>query len=140
MLRPKQRKFKKHHLYKVGKTVKRKTHLVYGEFGLASEEFSLLSDSQIEVIIMTLKRQLKRKGKLWLRVYPHIPVTKKPLETRMGKGKGAVEFWQTRVAPGSVIVEIGGGISSIVAEGALALIKKKLPFKCKFLVKKSQVV
>jgi large subunit ribosomal protein L16 len=64
MLRPKQRKFKKHHLYKVGKTVKRKTHLVYGEFGLASEEFSLLSDSQIEVIIMTLKRQLKRKGKL----------------------------------------------------------------------------
>ena len=135
MLRPKQRKFKKHHLYKVSRTIKRKNHLVYGETGLVSEEFSLISDSQIESAIMTLKRSLKRKGKIWLRVYPHIPVTKKPLETRMGKGKGPVTHWCTRVSPGSVIVEIGGKVSAIAAKGALSLIKKKLSFKTKLLTK-----
>lgn len=73
MYKPKKRKFKKHHLYKTGKTINKKNHLVFGDYGLMSEEFSLLSDSQIEVIVMTLKRNLKRKGKIWLRVFPHIP-------------------------------------------------------------------
>ncbi len=136
MFRPKQRKFKKHHLYKVGRTINKKNHLIYGEYGLMSDEFSLLTDRQIEVIVMTLKRSLKRKGKIWLRVFPHIPVTKKPLETRMGKGKGSVEFWETRVSPGSIVVELGGDLSPVVAEGALSLVKKKLPFKCKSIKKR----
>jgi large subunit ribosomal protein L16 len=91
LLKPKKRKFKKHHLYKKPTNSKLKTHLVYAEYALVARQSSLLTADQIHSAVMTIKRVLKRKGKLWFRVFPHIPVTKKPLEVRMGKGKGAVD-------------------------------------------------
>jgi large subunit ribosomal protein L16 len=91
-----------------------------------------LNAAQLHSAIMTVKRVLKRKGKLWIRVFPHIPVTKKPLEVRMGKGKGPVDHWITKVAVGSVLVELQCD-SPLLAKTALTSISKKLPFKTAFI-------
>ena len=132
LLKPKKRTFKKHHRYNHPRTIKRKTHLVYADYGLVSKEFGLLNAGQIHACIMTIKRSLKRKGQIWLRTYPHIPVTKKPLEVRMGKGKGGVEYWVTKVSPGSVIFEVAAP-SGLIARTALETVSKKLPFKTSFI-------
>ena len=132
LLKPKKRKFKKHHLYKVPNTTKLKTHLVYSNYALVSTQCSLLNAAQLNSAVMTIKRVLKRKGKLWVRVYPHIPVTKKPAETRMGKGKGSVDHWITKIHTGSVIVELKVN-SPLLAKAALTSISKKLPFKTTFI-------
>ena len=122
------RKFKKHHKYYVSDKINKKSHLIFGQYGLLSKEWSLLTIKQIESAVLTTKRTLKRKGSIWLRVFPHIPVTKKPLEVRMGKGKGSVHTWKTKVAPNSVIIEIYSP-SPLIAIAALKSISKKLPFK-----------
>jgi large subunit ribosomal protein L16 len=132
LLKPKKRSFKKHHRYSPPVTIKRKTHLVYGHYGLVSKEFGLFNAAQMSACIMTIKRALARTGKIWLRAYPHIPVTKKPLEVRMGKGKGGVDHWITKIGPGSVIFEIECP-SELVAQTALKAVAKKLPFKTTFI-------
>lgn len=132
LLKPKKRTFKRHHLYKKPTTNKLKTHLVYANYALVARQSSLLNAAQLHSAIMTVKRVLKRKGKLWIRVFPHIPVTKKPLEVRMGKGKGPVDHWITKVAVGSVLVELQCD-SPLLAKTALTSISKKLPFKTAFI-------
>ena len=132
LLKPRKTKFKKHHLYKRPKINKIKTHLVYANYALVSRQSSLLNNAQLHTAIMTIKRVLKRKGKLWFRVFPHIPVTKKPLEVRMGKGKGSVDHWITKINVGSVLVELSCH-SPLLAKAALTSVSKKLPFKTTFI-------
>jgi large subunit ribosomal protein L16 len=125
---PKRRKYKKHHKYIPNTKINKKSHLIFGNYGLLSKDWSCLTLPQIESCILTIKRSLKIKGKIWLRVYPHIPVTKKPLEVRMGKGKGSVDTWKTRISPNTVLIELNA-ISPLIAINALNSVKKKLPFK-----------
>jgi large subunit ribosomal protein L16 len=89
-MKPRSRKFSKHHRYLVKPIPKFKTHLIYGNYGLMCNQSSLVTSTQLNAAIMTIKRSLKRKGTLFTRIFPHIPVTAKPNETRMGKGKGSV--------------------------------------------------
>ena len=107
------------------------TALAFGEFGLKNLSRGWLTATQIEACRITINRHLKRRGKLWIRVFPDKPVSKKPIEVRMGKGKGAVEFWAAKVKPGRVMFEIDG-VAEDVAKEALRLAAMKLPIKCRF--------
>lgn len=103
----------------------------FGEYGLKSLEPYLLTDRQIEASRIAITHFIKRGGRVWIRVFPDKPITKKPAETRMGKGKGLVEYWVAVVKPGRVLFELGG-VSEDVARGALRLAAFKLPFRTKF--------
>jgi large subunit ribosomal protein L16 len=98
-----------------------------------------MTGAQIEAARVAITRHLKRKGKLWIRVFPHKPVTKKPAETRMGHGKGPVEYYVARIKPGVVLFEIGG-IPAKVAKEAFRLADTKLPFKCRFIAREGAVM
>ena len=102
-----------------------------GEFGLQALEAGLITANQIEAARVALTRYIKRGGKVWIKLFPNKPITKKPAETRMGKGKGAPEYWVAPVKPGRVMFEIAG-VSEEVAREALRLAMHKLPVKCKF--------
>jgi large subunit ribosomal protein L16 len=130
-MKPRSRKFSKHHRYQIKLTPKYKNHLIYGNYGLMSNQSCLITSTQLSAAIMTLKRSLKRKGTLLTRVFPHIPVTAKPNETRMGKGKGSVNEWVTKVQNGSVLFELRSD-SPLLAKTALMSVCKKLPFKTTF--------
>ena len=93
-----------------------------------------MTAAQIEAARVAITRNMKRKGKVWIRVFPHKPVTKKPAETRMGKGKGGVEFWVAVIRPGTVLFEISG-VSPTVAKESLRLADTKLPFRCRFIAR-----
>lgn len=103
----------------------------FGEFGLKALEPERITARQIEAARKTITRYMKRAGKLWIRIFPDVPVSKKPLEVRQGKGKGAVEFWAARVKAGRVMFELGG-VDESVARGAFELAAAKLPIKTKF--------
>lgn len=103
----------------------RGTKLAFGEFGLKSLERGWITSIQLEACRVVINRHMKRKGKLWMRVFPDKPVTKKPIETRMGKGKGAPELWVAVVKPGNILFEVGG-VSSEIARDALRLAAVKL--------------
>lgn len=103
-----------------------------GDFGIQALQRGLLSAAQLEAARVAINRHLKRKGKVWMRVFPQKPVTRKPAETRMGKGKGAVEFWAVVVRPGNVLFEISG-VSLTLAREAMRLADDKVPFECRFL-------
>jgi len=133
MMRPKKTKFKKYHKIHIRNTYKKKSHLIYGKFGLVSCEGGIISDSQIQACIMCIKRKLRRKGNLYVRVFPHIGVTKKPLEVRMGKGKGSVDHFATSIKSGSILFELDIQSESI-ARTALRIAGSKLPFKSKILI------
>jgi large subunit ribosomal protein L16 len=105
--------------------------LAFGDCGIQSLDRGSMSASQIEAARVAISRHLKRKGKLWVRIFPHVPVTKKPAETRMGKGKGAVEYWAAAVKPGVILFELAG-ISLTLAREAFRLADFKLPFRCRF--------
>ena len=105
--------------------------VAFGEYGLKALEPCWLSNRQIEAARVALTRHLKRGGKMWIRVFPDKPVTKKPAETRMGKGKGAPEFWVAVVKPGRVLFEIEG-VTEVMARAAMKLAANKLPLKTKF--------
>lgn len=106
--------------------------LAFGEFGIQSLTRGPLTGSQIEAARVAVTRHLKRKGKLWIRAFPHKPVTKKPAETRMGKGKGPVEYYVAQIKPGAVLFELSG-VPATVAREALRLADTKLPFSCRFI-------
>ncbi|MBN8568192.1 MAG: 50S ribosomal protein L16 [Ignavibacteria bacterium] len=134
MLMPKRVKFRKAHRGNRRGMAGRGNQVAFGEFGLKSMEAIWITDRQIEAARIAMTRHMKRDGKVWIRIFPDKPVTKKPAETRMGKGKGAPEFWVAVVQPGKIMFEIGG-VSRAIAEEALRLAAHKLPSKTKFVTR-----
>lgn len=132
MLSPKKVKWRRQHRTKFKSMAKRGTELSFGDYGLVSLSSGRMTDRQIEASRRAISRHVKRGGKLWIRVFPDRPITKKPLETRMGSGKGDVEFWTASIKPGRILFEISG-VTGEQAREAFRLASHKLPFKCKFL-------
>lgn len=112
----------------------RNNKLDFGEFGLQVLDRGAISNVQIEAARVAATRHMKRRGQMWLRIFPHKPITKKPLEVRMGKGKGNVEGWVAMVKPGNIVMELSGCPETIARE-ALARAASKLPMSCKFLTR-----
>ena len=130
MLMPKRVKFRKAHRGRRKGNAKRGSSVAFGDFGLKSLEPAWITSRQIEACRVALSRKMKRDGRVWIRIFPDKPVSKKPLETRMGKGKGAPEFWVAVVKPGRILFEVSG-VTREVANDALQLCSHKLPVKTK---------
>lgn len=133
-LLPSRTKFRKTHRGKIRGNATRGDKLSFGDYGIQTLDRGWMTAAQIEAARVAITRTMKRKGKVWIRVFPHKPVTKKPAETRQGKGKGAVEFWVAVIKPGNVLFEISG-VSESVAREALRLADTKLPFRCRFIAR-----
>ena len=131
MLSPKRLKFHKQHKGRIHGMAKGGSELSFGAFGLKALTPERVTARQIEAARRAITREMKRLGQLWIRIFPDVPVSDKPAEVRMGKGKGAIEFWVARVKPGRIMFEIGG-VSEEVARKAFALGAAKLPVKSKF--------
>jgi large subunit ribosomal protein L16 len=134
MLQPKRTKFRKAFKGRIKGVSKAGFELSFGQFGLKALEPDRITARQIEAARRALTRHMKRAGRVWIRVFPDVPVSKKPTEVRMGKGKGAPEFWAARVAPGRIMFEIDG-VSETVAREAFALAAAKLPIKTKIVTR-----
>ena len=130
MLMPKRVKYRKSHRGRRKGTATRGSSVAFGDFGLKSLEPAWITSRQIEACRVALSRKMKRDGRVWIRIFPDKPVSKKPLETRMGKGKGAPEFWVAVVKPGRIMFEVSG-VSREIATEALQLCSHKLPIKTK---------
>ena len=130
-LSPKRVKYRKIQRGRVKGNATRCNHIDFGDFALVSLEPFWLTNRQLEAARVALNRKIKRGGKLWIRVFPDKPYTKKPAETRMGKGKGAPEYWVAVVRPGTVLFELTG-VDRSLAEEAMRLAGSKLPFKTRF--------
>ncbi|TFD99349.1 MULTISPECIES: 50S ribosomal protein L16 [Jeotgalibacillus] len=137
MLLPKRVKYRRVHRGKMRGQAKGGTEVNFGEYGLQALEASWITNRQIESARIAMTRYMKRGGKVWIKIFPHKPYTKKPLEVRMGSGKGAPEGWVAVVKPGKIMFEIAG-VSEEVAREALRLASHKLPVKCKF-VKREEI-
>ncbi len=134
MLMPKRVKRRKQHRGRMTGKCTKGNKIAYGEFGLVAESPSWITSNQIEAARVAMTRFTKRGGQVWIDIFPHKPVTKKPAETRMGSGKGAVEYWVAVVKPGRVLFEIAG-VPEADAREALRLASHKLPCKCKIMKK-----
>src|SRR5579872_5783017 len=132
MMQPKRSKFRKAFKGRIHGNAKGGFALNFGEFGLKAMEPERVTARQIEAARRALTRHMKRAGRVWIRVFPDVPVSKKPIEVRMGKGKGAPELWVVRVKPGRILFEIDG-IPIAIAKEALALAAAKLPVKTRFI-------
>jgi len=132
MLQPKRTKYRKAHKGRIHGTATRCNLLNYGAFGLKALQPERIISKQIEAARVALTRYMKRQGKVWTRMFPNIPVSKKPVEVRMGKGKGSPEYWACRVKPGRILFEVDG-VSEDVAKIALYKASSKLPIKTKFI-------
>ncbi|MEO8399140.1 MAG: 50S ribosomal protein L16 [Ignavibacteriaceae bacterium] len=130
MLMPKRVKFRKSQRGRMAGKAHRGSTVAFGDFGLKALEPHWITSRQIEACRVALSRKMKRDGKVWIRIFPDKPVSKKPLETRMGKGKGAPEFWVAVVKPGRILFEVSG-VSKEIANDALKSCAYKLPIKCK---------
>lgn len=137
MLMPKRVKRRRVHRGRLTGQANKGNKVAYGEYGLVALEPSWITSNQIEAARIAMTRYIKRGGKVWINIFPHKPITKKPAETRMGSGKGSVEYWVAVVKPGRVMFEMSG-VSEAVAREALRLASHKLPVKCKF-VKREEV-
>ena len=133
MLQPKRTKFRKQQKGRMKGNSGRGHQLSNGTFGIKALDATFITSRQIEAARIAATRYMKREGQLWIKVFPDKPITKKPLEVRMGKGKGAVEYWVAVCRPGRVLFEIGG-VPLDVAREALRLAAQKLPVKTKFLI------
>jgi large subunit ribosomal protein L16 len=133
MLQPKRTKYRKVQKGRMKGNSQRGHILSNGMFGIKSMDSSFITSRQIEASRIAATRYMKREGQLWIKIFPDKPITKKPLEVRMGKGKGAVEYWAAVVKPGKIMFEVGGVPISIAKE-ALRLAAQKLPVKTKFIV------
>ena len=131
MLQPKRTKYRKAHKGRIRGRASSGTTLNFGNYGLKAMEPSRLSARQIEAARRTITRHMKRVGKLWIRVFPDVPVSSKPAEVRQGKGKGSPEWWAVRVKPGRILFELDG-VPKNVAEESFALAASKLPIATKF--------
>lgn len=134
MLSPKRTKFRKQHRGRMKGNASKGNTIIFGEYALQAKEPTWLTSRQIEATRRTITRYVKRGGKLWIRVFPDKPVTARPAETRMGAGKGALEYWVAVIKPGHVIFEIEG-VPINVAQQAMRLASYKLTIKTKFIVK-----
>ena len=134
MLQPKKTKFRKQHKGRIHGNAKGGTQLDFGQYGLKAMEPERVTARQIEAARRAITRQMKRAGRVWIRVFPDVPVSKKPIEVRMGKGKGAPEFWCCRVHPGRIMFEVDG-VTSETAREALRLGAAKLPIRTRFVAR-----
>lgn len=134
MLQPKRTKFRKQFKGRIHGKATSANKLDFGEFGLKAVEPDRITARQIEAARRAITRAMKRQGRVWIRMFPDIPVSKKPAEVRMGAGKGAPEFWACRVKPGRVLFEVDG-VNTATAKEALGLAAAKLPIKTKFVTR-----
>jgi large subunit ribosomal protein L16 len=137
MLMPKRVKYRKQMRGRMKGMARRGSEVHFGDFGLQALEPAWISARQIESARRAMVRAMRRRGKVWIRIFPDKPITKRAAESRMGKGKGSVEFWAAVVKPGRIMFEIGGGVSEEVAREALKLATYKLPIKTKIVSKDS---
>lgn len=135
---PKKTKYRKQQKGRIRGKATRGNRITDGEFGLQSLELGLITSNQIEAARVAMTRYIKRGGKVWIKIFPDKPITTKPIGTRMGKGKGAVEYWVAPVKPGRVMFEIAG-VTEEVAREALRLAANKLSVKCKFVKRETEV-
>jgi large subunit ribosomal protein L16 len=134
MLQPKKSKHRKAHKGRIKGNAQRGTEVSFGSFGLKALEPKWINNRQIEAARQALTRHMKREGKVWIRIFPDKPITRKPAEVRMGKGKGNLEFWAAVVRPGLMMFEIEG-VPLATAQEAFELAAQKLPIKTKFVVR-----
>jgi large subunit ribosomal protein L16 len=136
MLQPKKIRWRKHHkeLQRIRGKSPRGASLNFGQYGLKAMEPGRITARQIEAARITMTRHIKRQGRIWIRMFPDLPVSKKPAEVRMGKGKGSPEFWVAAVKAGRILYEMDG-IDEEIARGALELAASKLPIRTKFVVR-----
>ena len=137
MLMPKRVKRRRVHRGRMKGKATRGNTITYGEYGLQATECGWITSNQIEAARIAMTRSIKRGGKVWIKIFPHKPVTRKPAETRMGAGKGSPEYWVAVVKPGRVLFEIAG-VPEEAAREAMRLAANKLPIKCKFVAKADQ--
>ena len=138
MLQPKRTKFRKMQKGRMKGLATRGTELSFGSFGIKSLEATWITSRQIEAARIAVTRVMKREGQVWIRIFPDKPVTKKPAEVRMGKGKGAPEYWVAVVRPGRILFE-AEGVPMEIAKEALRLAAQKLPIQTKFVVRRDYV-
>ena len=134
MLQPKRTKFRKAHKGRIKGAAKGGTSLNFGSYGLKAIEPERITARQIEAARRAMTRQMKRAGRVWIRIFPDVPVSKKPTEVRMGKGKGSPEYWAARVKPGRIMFEIDG-VDDETARLALSLAAAKLPIKTRIVTR-----
>ncbi len=132
MLMPKRVKRRRQHRGRMKGQANKGNTISYGEYGLVATEPAWITSRQIEAARIAINRKIKRGGKVWIKIFPHKPVTQKPAETRMGAGKGSPEFWVAVVKPGRVMFELAGVSEELAAE-AMRLAAMKMPIKCKFI-------
>lgn len=137
MLLPKRVKYRRVHRGRMTGKASRGTEVVYGDFGIIATEPCWIKSNQIEAARVAINRNLRRGGKVWIKIFPDKPVTAKPAETRMGSGKGSPEYWVAVVKPGRVLFEVGG-VSEAQAREALRLASHKLPCKTKIVTRKKE--
>ena len=137
-LMPKRVKYRKRQRDKMKGNASRCNFVAFGEYGLQSLEMSWISGRQIEAGRIAATHFLHREGKVYIRIFPHHSVSSKPLETRMGKGKGEIDFWVARVKPGTVLFEIGG-VDEDIAKQALARVAHKMPVRCRFVSRRHRL-
>jgi large subunit ribosomal protein L16 len=135
MLQPKRTKYRKMHKMKMNNNAKRGDQLSFGSFGIKATEGAWVTARQLEAARVAVTRYMKREGQVWINIFPDKPITKKPAEVRMGKGKGAPEYWVAVVKPGRMIFE-ADGVSVEVAKEAMRLAAAKLPVTTKFVVRR----
>lgn len=138
MRQPKRTKFRKMHKMKMKGLANRGSQLAFGTFGIKALEGSWITSRQIESARIAVTRYMKREGQVWIKIFPDKPITKKPAEVRMGKGKGAPEYWVAVVKPGCIMFEIEG-VSEDVAKEALRLAAQKLPVVTRFVTRRDHV-
>jgi large subunit ribosomal protein L16 len=138
MLQPKRVKFRKKQKGRVKGIAQRGHRIAFGSFGIKALEEGWITSRQIEAARIAMTRAMKREGQVWIRIFPDKPVTKKPAEVRMGKGKGAPEYWVAVVRPGTILFE-AGGVGKELAREALRLAEQKLPISTKFVVRRDYV-
>ena len=132
MLQPKRSKFRKCHKGRIHGLAKGGYSLNFGSFGLKALQPERITSRQIEAARRAMTRHMKRQGRVWIRIFPDVPISKKPTEVRMGKGKGSVEYWAAKVKPGRIMFEIDG-VTTLVAKEALRLGAMKLPVKTRII-------
>ncbi len=137
MLMPKRVKFRRVHRGRMKGKATTGNKLAYGSYGLVATEPAWISSVQIEAARIAMTRYIRRGGKVWIKIFPDKPITEKPAETRMGSGKGSVEYWVAVVKPGRIMFEMDG-VAEDVAREAMRLASHKLPIKCKFITKEEE--
>jgi large subunit ribosomal protein L16 len=138
MLMPKRVKRRRVHRGRMSGTAQKGNSVTYGDYGLVALEPAWITANQIEAARIAINRKIKRGGKVWIKIFPHKPVTQKPAETRMGAGKGSPEYWVAVVKPGRVMFELSG-VDEELAREAIRLAANKLPIKCKFVKKEDTI-